>query len=191
MDAEYVKRQLLEGIEIKRAAARDCAPDVAKAAETIAKALGAGNKLLVCGNGGSAADSQHIAAELVGRFEMERRALPAIALSTDTSILTAVSNDYSFEKVFARQVEAHGTKGDVLFAISTSGNSGNVLEAVAAGRKRGMRIISMTGISGGKLRALSDICIKVPSDKTPRIQEVHIAIGHIICELVEKELFGK
>jgi D-sedoheptulose 7-phosphate isomerase len=141
---------------------------------------------LICGNGGSAADAQHIAAEFVGRYETERRALPAIALTTDTSALTALANDYGFERVFARQVEALAQPGDCLIAISTSGNSPNVIAAVMTARSLGCRVIGMTGAKGKKLASLSDACLMVPSDRTARIQEAHITIAHIWCELVDE-----
>ncbi len=146
-----------------------------------------GNKVLIVGNGGSAADAQHLAAEFVGRYETERTALPAIALTTDTSALTAIANDYSFEKVFARQVEALATEGDCLIAISTSGNSPNVIAAVMTARERGCSIIGMTGEKGKKLAGLSDECILVPSTRTARIQETHILVSHIWCELIDRE----
>ena len=144
-----------------------------------------GKKVLICGNGGSAADAQHIAAEFVGRYETERIALPAIALTTDTSALTAISNDYGYEKVFSRQVAALASEGDTLIAISTSGNSPNVIAAVMEARNRGCRVIGMTGADGKKLASLSDACILVPSKRTARIQEAHITIAHIWCELVD------
>lgn len=146
-----------------------------------------GNKILVCGNGGSAADAQHIAAELVGRYETEREALPAIALTTDTSALTALANDYDFSRIFARQVEALARSGDCLIAISTSGESENVIAAVMTARSRGCRVVGMTGSKGKKLASLCDTCLMVPSDRTARIQEAHITVAHIWCELVERE----
>jgi D-sedoheptulose 7-phosphate isomerase len=155
-------------------------------AEMIIHAFRSGKKVLICGNGGSAADAQHIAAEFVGRYETERKALPAIALTTDTSALTAITNDYDFEKVFSRQVEALGVEGDVLIAISTSGNSKNVIEAVISARKKNCKVIGLTGKNGKKLAGLCDACILVPADKTAHIQENHITIGHIWCELVDK-----
>lgn len=144
-----------------------------------------GNKVLICGNGGSAADAQHIAAEFVGRYETERRALPAIALTTDTSALTALANDYDFERIFARQVEALAVEGDCLIAISTSGNSRNVIAAVMEARRKNCKIIGMTGAAGKKLASLCDACIMVPSERTARIQEAHITIAHIWCETVD------
>lgn len=144
-----------------------------------------GNRIYLMGNGGSAADAQHIAAELVGRFQMERRGFPAVALTTDTSILTAVANDYSYDQVFARQVEALVSRGDVLIGISTSGNSRNVLAAIEAGRSLGAVTIGLTGCSGGALKDLCDIAIVVPSPNTARIQEAHILVGHILCEMID------
>jgi D-sedoheptulose 7-phosphate isomerase len=163
---------------------------LASAAAAIADAFAAGNKLLLCGNGGGAADAQHIATELVARYKRQRRALPAIALGTDVTFLTAQSNDYGFEGVFARQVEALGGRADVLWAFSTSGNSANVVAAVQAARERGLATIGFTGASGGKLKDLVDYCLCVPSSDTPRIQEAHIAAAHVICDLVEQALAG-
>jgi D-sedoheptulose 7-phosphate isomerase len=156
--------------------------------DAIAEVLAAGGKVLLCGNGGSAADCQHIAAELVGRFGRERRALAAIALTVDTSALTAIANDYSFDRVFARQVEALGRKGDALLAISTSGRSKNVLEALRAARGLGMRTLALTGEGGRGMEA--DLCLAVPSRETPRVQECHILLGHVLCEIAESRLFG-
>lgn len=147
-----------------------------------------GGKILLCGNGGSAADAQHIAAEFVGRYETERTALPAIALTTDTSALTALANDYDFERVFARQVEALAREGDCLLAISTSGNSPNVISAAMTARKKGCRVIGMTGAKGKKLASLSDACVIIPSERTARIQEGHITVAHIWCELIDKKI---
>ncbi len=147
-----------------------------------------GGKILLCGNGGSAADAQHIAAEFVGRYETERKALPAIALTTDTSALTALANDYDFERVFSRQVEALASEGDCLIAISTSGNSPNIIAAVMTARKKGCRIVGMTGANGKKLASLTDACILVPSERTARIQEGHITIAHIWCEIIDKKI---
>jgi len=148
-------------------------------------AIQTGHKILFCGNGGSAADSQHLAAEIVGRFQKERAGLPALALTTDTSILTAIGNDYGFDKIFARQVEALGAQGDVLVAFSTSGNSANVLSAVEVAKSKGMKIIGFTGQGGGKLAEVSDVLLAIPSKTTARAQEVHGIIGHILCEIVE------
>ena len=156
-------------------------------AERCKEALKSGNKVLFCGNGGSAADAQHLAAELIGRFQKERRSLASVALTTDTSILTAVANDYGYDEVFARQVEGLGRSGDVLIGISTSGNSANVVKAALKARDTGMHTIAFTGEGGGKLKDICDITFAVPSKVTARIQEMHIMVGHILCELVEEE----
>jgi D-sedoheptulose 7-phosphate isomerase len=148
--------------------------------------LAAGRKVLIFGNGGSAADSQHIAGELVSKFRRERQALAAIALTTDTSILTSIGNDYGFDYLFARQIEALGQEGDVAWGISTSGNSPNVLRAVKTAREQGLITLGFTGQDGGELKNLVDICFCVPSSSTPRIQEVHITVAHALCELVEQ-----
>jgi D-sedoheptulose 7-phosphate isomerase len=185
---DAVKRIFEESIEVKRETlTRNLAP-IISAAQAVISALRGGHKLFFCGNGGSAADSQHIAAEFVGRFQKERRAWPAIALTTDTSALTALGNDYSFDIVFSRQLQALGQKGDVLFAISTSGNSKNVLEAVKAAKALGMTTIGMTGGKGGSLAGLCDIAIIAASSTTARIQESHLVIFHTICELAENNL---
>ena len=191
--ADYFRKietHLLQSAEVKRQTAVSCARSIAEAAEVIAGAFLSGGKLLLCGNGGSAADCQHMAAELVSRFsrDLERRALPAIALTTDTSFLTAFSNDCGFEGIFERQVEGLGRAGDVLIGISTSGNSRNVIRAVEAARKKKIRTIALTG-NGGRLTAMVDITIAVPSADTQYIQEAHVAVEHILCELVESVLF--
>ena len=155
-------------------------------ADVLINTLKEGGKILICGNGGSAADAQHIAAELVGRYENERRALPAIALTTDTSALTALANDYDYSRIFARQVEALAREGDCLIAISTSGESENVIAAAMTARSRGCKVIGMTGQNGRKLASLSDACLMIPSARTARIQEGHITVAHIWCELIEK-----
>jgi D-sedoheptulose 7-phosphate isomerase len=160
-------------------------PDINRLAELVQASLSRGGKILFMGNGGSAADSQHLAAELVGRFRKERRGLASIALSTDTSILTSVGNDYGFEHVFARQVEALCRPEDVLIGISTSGNSANVLRAIEAGKSIGATTVALTGEGGGKLAALCDLTLAVPSRVTARVQEAHILIGHILCELID------
>ena len=155
------------------------------------QALAKGNKLMFAGNGGSAADAQHWAGELVSRFNFDRPGLAAIALTTDTSILTAIGNDYGYDYVFARQVEALGQAGDVLFAISTSGNSKNIVRAIDAARTKGLKVVGFTGQGGGAMAALCDVCFRVPSPETPRIQEGHEALGHLICALIEQEIFGQ
>ncbi len=164
---------------------------IVKASDLIVETYRKGGKVIIFGNGGSAADAQHAASEFVGRFMVDRRSLPAIALTTDSSILTAVSNDYGFENVFSRQVEALADEKDVLIAISTSGTSKNVLDAVKAGKKQKTKIIGLTGKNKSELTQLVDISIDVPSQSTPRIQEAHTTILHIICDLVEQELFEK
>ena len=183
-----VEQIFAESIELQQATLKKNLPQIISAAESIIKAFKGGHKLFLCGNGGSAADCQHIAAEFVSRFQKERRALPAIALTTDTSALTAIGNDYTFDIVFSRQLQALGQAGDVLMAISTSGKSKNVLEAVKQAKAIGMTTIGVTGGSGGQLAPLSDIAIVAASSKTARIQESHLVIFHSICELVENTL---
>ena len=189
---EEIKSRFSESAEIKLKITRDdeLIRKILGVAEDIVKALKSGNKVLICGNGGSAADAQHIAAELLGKFYMERKALPAISLNTNVSVLTAVANDYSYEDVFSRQVEGLGNPGDILIGISTSGNSKNILKAFKTARTLNIKTVGMTGITGGKMKDLSDVCLTVPSNVTPRIQESHITIGHIICEIIEKEMFA-
>ena len=191
--ADYFRKietHLLQSADIKKQTAASCAQSIAEAAHFIAGAFLSRGKLLLCGNGGSAADCQHMAAEFVSRFSknLERRALPALALTTDTSFLTAFSNDCGFEGIFERQVEALGSAGDVLIGISTSGNSLNVIRAVEAARKKKIRTIALTG-NGGRLTAIADAVIAVPSADTQYIQEAHLAVEHILCELVEFILF--
>ncbi len=169
-------------------ALRSLAPDVDHVVTVMVRSMAAGGTLLVCGNGGSAADAQHIAAELTGRFFRDRRPLRALALHGNTSSLTAIANDYGYDQVFAREVGAHGREGDILLAISTSGNSPNILRAIEAAREKRMSVIGLTGEAGGKMRDLCDVCVCVPSSSTPRIQECHILIGHTICELLEQIL---
>lgn len=163
-------------------------PEVASAGLRVRTALEKGRKILICGNGGSAADSQHMAAEFVGRFVKERQSLPALALTVDTSLLTAVGNDYGFDCVFSRQVEGLGQEGDVLISISTSGNSANVVKAVKTAKEKGLFVIGMTGENGGILAKESDLCLAVPSQVTARIQEMHIMIIHMICEIAEADI---
>jgi D-sedoheptulose 7-phosphate isomerase len=160
-------------------------------AERVAQALAGGNKLLLAGNGGSAGDAQHIAGEIVGRFNYDRAPAAALALTTDGSVLTAIGNDYGYERVFERQVLGLGGRGDVLIAISTSGRSPNILRAIAAARHKELTVIGFTGRSGGEMAALCDICLRAPSDATPLIQQLHITAGHIICSLVEERLFPR
>ena len=163
---------------------------VERAVQLSVDALRRGNQLLFAGNGGSAADAQHWAGELVSRFNFDRPGLPAIALTTDTSILTAIGNDYGYDYAFARQVEALGRHGDVFFAISTSGNSKNIVRAIAAARAGGLSVIGFTGQSGGAMAESCDICLRMPSSETPKIQEGHEFLGHLICGLIEREIFG-
>ena len=166
----------------------DLSSDISRAIDVIYKSLADGGQLLVAGNGGSAADAQHIVAELTGRFMRERQPFRALALHANTSALTAIGNDYGFEHVFARELTAHARPGDVLVGISTSGNSANILRAIEAARLKSVAVIGLTGKLGGKMRDLCDLCICAPSRSTPRIQEMHITIGHIICELLEERL---
>ena len=180
-----VRAALADGVRVRERLTAGHVDAIVAAAALIRDALAAGKKVLLCGNGGSAADAQHIAAELVGRFVVERRGLPAIALTTDTSALTAIANDYGFDVVFARQVEALGAPGDVLIAITTSGRSKNVVAAVAAARAQGMKVIGLTGAAGAEFVRGCDGGVAVPSKNTARIQEGHITIGHVLCELVD------
>lgn len=188
---QRVSDSIQGSIEVKRRVLSDAGlvRTVAKVSEVLVEALEEGNKVLLFGNGGSAADAQHIAAEFVGRFAFDRRALPALALSVNTSCVTAIGNDYGFDLVFSRQIEALGRTGDVAIGISTSGNSPNVVGAITVARKMGLRTIALTGCTGGKLKNAAAYCISVPSSETPRIQECHILIGHIISELVEQAIF--
>jgi D-sedoheptulose 7-phosphate isomerase len=187
-----MKRKIIdiinESIDVKKALQKDQIGNIAAAAELIIESIRKGGKLLVFGNGGSAADSQHIVAELVGRFKKERAALAAIALTTNTSTITALGNDYGYDATFSRQVEALGREGDVALGISTSGNSKNVIAAIRMAKKLGLKTIALTG-SGGLLKGESDIAITVKASSTPRIQESHLMIGHIICEMVEEGIF--
>jgi D-sedoheptulose 7-phosphate isomerase len=189
---ETIRDQVLESLRTKQRILDDNSllEDIRRAAQTLVDAYRAGNKTLLAGNGGSAADAQHIAGEFVSRFYFDRPGLPSIALTTDTSILTAIGNDYGYRNLFARQVQAQGAKGDVFIGISTSGNSPNILDALAVCKEKGIASIGLTGQGGGAMAGLCDICLRVPSDETPRIQESHILIGHILCCLVEQEIFG-
>jgi D-sedoheptulose 7-phosphate isomerase len=183
--ADYINREIQESISVNADLARRTSDLIGKAATAILTSLQSGGKLIAFGNGGSAADAQHFAAELVGRYRVDRRALAAIALTTDSSALTAIGNDYGFEQVFSRQVQAIGKPGDVVLALSTSGNSSNVLRGLETARNLGMATIGLSGRSGGTMLGLVDICLCVPSDSTPRIQEVHTLIIHIISGIVE------
>jgi D-sedoheptulose 7-phosphate isomerase len=184
-------RAFEESAEVKRRFVREHADRIEQVARLIARALRDGHKLLLFGNGGSATDASHLAAEFVGRYHKDRRPLPAIALGADLAALTCIANDYAYDEIFARQVKAHGQKGDIAIAISTSGNSPNVLKGAEAARALGLTTIGWTGGKGGKLAGLVDHCFIVPSTVTARIQESHITLGHVLCELIEEELFEK
>ena len=164
--------------------------NIEKAANLIIDTIKTNNKIMFCGNGGSAADSQHLSAELIGRYRINRDPLPAVALTTDTSTITAIANDFSFEEIFSRQIRSIGVEGDVLYAVSTSGNSKNIIEAIKVSAEMGLKIIGLTGIDGGKMNGLCSELIKVPAETPDRIQELHIAVGQIICDLVEKKFFS-
>lgn len=178
---------LEEHLKVFHSLIADPTESIERCSQILRETVRSGKKVLICGNGGSAADAQHIAAEFVGRFERERKALPAIALTTDTSALTALANDYSFERIFARQVEALASEGDLLLAISTSGSSPNVIAAVMEAKRKGCKVVGMTGGGGKKLASLCDECILVPSHRTARIQEAHITIAHIWCEMIDSD----
>jgi D-sedoheptulose 7-phosphate isomerase len=186
---DHISAIVADSLEVKRRFFGEHGTDVQRAAELIASAFKANGKLLVFGNGGSAADAQHIAGELINRFLQQRKALPAIALTTDGGVLTCIANDSGFDNVFARQIEALGTRGDVCLAISTSGTSANVIVACEQARTQEMVVIGLLGRDGGKVAALCDLALVVPSNDTQRIQETHNLIGHIVCELVEAKLF--
>src|SRR5258706_5101243 len=192
--AAHLKQHFEEGIELRRRMAESMPAELARAGEALAQALKSGKKALACGNGGSAADAQPFAAELVGRFERERPGLPAVSLTTDTSALTAIGNDYDFDRVFSKQVEALGNAGDVLLAISTSGNSRNVVEAVRAAQARGMVVIALTGRDGGamgKMARAHDFHLNVSHPRTMRVQEVHLLVVHCLCEVVDNVIHGE
>lgn len=189
--AELIADQIAEHIDVQQALLDSQVEAVEAIAGRMIDALRNGNTVLVMGNGGSAADAQHMTGELIGRFKLERKAIPAIALSTDTSVLTSVANDYGVEDIFARQVEGLAREGDVVLGITTSGNSPNVLKAMAAAREKGAFTIGFTGCGGGKLADCVDLCLRAPSDDTPRIQESHGLVIHILCMLVEMALAEK
>jgi len=187
---DFILKAFSDSATVKQQFARDHADRIAQVAALMVTAFREGRKVLLFGNGGSATDAAHIAAEFVGRYKRERKPLPAIALATDIAAITCIANDYGFDELFARQVRAHGQKGDIAIAISTSGNSPNVLKGVAAARECGMITIAWTGGTGGKLAGLVDHPFVVPSTVTARIQESHITLGHVLCELVEETLLG-
>ncbi len=191
---QRIQQQFFDSADLKYAAAEILAKPIADAVNAVVGCITAGGKVLACGNGGSASDAQHFAAEFVGRFERERPGLAAIALTTDTSILTAVGNDYDFNSIFSKQVQALGSPGDVLLAITTSGNSANVLAAVDAAKAKDMTVIALTGRGGGKMRdrlGETDVHICVPHERTARIQEVHILVLHCLCDAVDLQLLGE
>ena len=193
MSKQRIINHFNESAELKIQAAAELALPVSQAVDLIFTALSNGNRILACGNGGSAADCQHFAAQLVGRFERERLPLPAMALSTDSSILTAIGNDYGFGDIFAKQVQAYGQAGDVLLAITTSGTSANVIAAVEAALERDMRVVALTGRGGGSIPRLltdADVHICVPHERTTRIQEIHLLVIHCLCDGIDIALFG-
>ncbi len=189
----YIRNQITSSCDVKQKILTDdeLCDLIGEVSARAVEVYRSGHKTLFAGNGGSAADAQHLAGEFVSRFHLERPGLPSIALTTDTSILTAVGNDYGYERLFARQIEANGVAGDMFIGISTSGTSKNIVEAMEACRDKGILSVALTGESGGLLAGRCDYCIRVPSTSTPRIQESHILIGHIICSIVERELFGE
>ncbi|MDK2084125.1 D-sedoheptulose 7-phosphate isomerase [Aliarcobacter butzleri] len=189
----YINNQIEKSLKLKQELfnSNDIKQLIQEVSKKIIKAYKNGNKTLIAGNGGSAADAQHIAGEFVSRFYFDRPGLASIALTTDTSILTAIGNDYGYEKLFSRQLQANGAKGDVFIGISTSGNSQNVIEALKYAKENGIITVGLTGQKGGMMKEMCDYCICMPSDETPRVQEGHILIGHIICAVVEEEIFGK
>jgi D-sedoheptulose 7-phosphate isomerase len=187
---QFITRQLQEHQQLFHILETELTLPITRLAERLIETFRIGNKLLIMGNGGSAADAQHFAGEIVSRFRMERPGLPAIALSTDTSIITAIGNDYGFERIFSRQIEALATPGDAVIGISTSGNSPNVRKALEAAQQAGCTTIGLLGKDGGNIKDLCDIPLIIPSNDTPRVQEAHIAIIHILCDLIEQGLFG-
>jgi D-sedoheptulose 7-phosphate isomerase len=186
---KIIEKALRESIKVKEEFIKENGRNLILFAEKISQAFTADRKLMICGNGGSAADAQHIAAEFVNRFMLERPPLPAIALTTDSSVITSIGNDYSFEDIFSKQIKAIGMEGDVLLAISTSGNSGNVISAVKAARGLGIYTVALIGGDGGRVRSLADMALVVKSNTTARIQEAHSLAGHVICQLVDYILF--
>ncbi len=190
----HLKQHFMEGVELRTRMAETMPREIARAGLALAQALKSGHKVLSCGNGGSAADSQHFAAEMVGRFERERPGLPGIALTTDTSALTAIANDYDFDRVFSRQVEALGQAGDFLLAISTSGNSKNVVEAIRSAHAKGLAVIALTGRDGGAMAKMldpNDFHLNVAHPRTMRVQEIHLLAIHCLCEVVDNVIFGE
>jgi len=189
---ESIKESIAQSISVKEMLLQDntTLETINKVCQRAIEGYRQGNKIVIAGNGGSAADAQHIAAELVARFYFDRAALAAQALTTDSSILTAIGNDYGYEHLFSRQIEANGNAGDIFIALSTSGNSANIIRAIDVAKAKGLMIVGLTGAKEGKMDSLCDAIIKVPSTDTPRIQEAHILIGHILCQVIEQEMFG-
>ena len=193
MSQQRIRQMFADSIETKMKAAEVLPERIVAAGQLLVECLVGGGKILTCGNGGSAGDAQHFSSELLNRFERERPALPAIALTTDSSTLTSIANDYHYNEIFSKQVRALGNEGDILLAISTSGNSANVVQAMQAAHDRGMRIVSLTGREGGKMAALhadGDVELRVPADSTARIQEVHLLVIHALCDYIDQQLFG-
>jgi len=189
----YIKEQIKKSYETKQSIYNDenLLLEIEKVVKLSIKLYNKKNKLILAGNGGSASDAQHISAELVGRYNFDRPSLPALALTTDTSALTAIGNDYGYDKIFSRQLEGMGQKGDIFIGISTSGNSLNIIEAFITAKEKGITTIALTGRDGGEMAKMADIALVVPSNSTPRIQESHILIGHILCDLIEQEIFPR
>ena len=189
---EYIKDQVKKSFETKQAIYEndDLIAKIEKVSQLCVELYRGSNKTILAGNGGSAADAQHIAAELVGRYGFDRPSIPSLALTTDSSNLTAIGNDYGYDKVFSRQLEGMGQKGDIFIGISTSGNSKNIINAFHSAKEKGILSVALTGRDGGEMAKIADIALVVPSDSTPRIQESHILIGHIICDIIEREIFG-
>ena len=195
MSIERIKSQFLESIQTKEKSLAEIIPAIAKAGEWMAMSLLDGHKILSCGNGGSAADAQHFSSELLNRYEMERPSLPAMALSTDSSTITSIANDYNFNDIFSKQIKALGQANDILLAISTSGQSKNVVQAIHAAHDRGMRVVALTGRTGGEMAKVlsqsNDVEIRVPSNITARIQETHLLIIHCLCDVIDQKLFAQ
>jgi D-sedoheptulose 7-phosphate isomerase len=189
--ADIIKDIIKESIKVKEAVLTKLSKEIKSAAGMISTALKKDGKVMLFGNGGSAADAQHIAAEFVGRFKLERQGLASIALTTNSSIITSIANDYGYEEIFSRQMEAIGTDNDIAIGISTSGNARNVIAGLLEAKRMGLKTIALTGSGGGEMATIADLALIVPSDNTARVQEAHIVIGHIICELAEQNLFGK
>ncbi|MDF1821609.1 MAG: phosphoheptose isomerase [Alcanivoracaceae bacterium] len=193
MNVQRIRQLFADSIETKMKAAEELPETIEAAGQVMIECLLNGGKILTCGNGGSAGDAQHFSSELLNRFERERPALPAVALTTDSSTLTSIANDYHYNEIFSKQIRALGNEGDVLLAISTSGNSANVIQAMQAAHDRGMKIVSMTGKNGGKMAALhapGDVEVRVPAESTARIQEVHLLVIHALCDFIDTQLFG-